>query len=349
MKTVADNRQFMADLYAGEFHGHGVIIDPHWIDDGGLGDFTVSTRPVSDWLPVAVKRYELAVNYQQELQDNSVPCDRSVMSNTGIFASAFGCKIHVYDYDLTTNAAAMPMLEEAAEADALKVPELDGPVFSRIFELARLMRRELGPDVPINVPDMQSPLDVAALIWNKQYFFEAMIDTPESVHNLIDKCKQFIEKFVDAYIAEIGEVNLCHCPTFWAPRTLGISMSEDEIGALSKDMFDEFCRPTLTAMSEKYGGIFLHCCATADHQYGGLQKLPNFRGLNREFGASDKRLTVNTFAGKTVLNVAWQPIEAIEGLLKMAKPDSRFLFNLPSTDLDDAKRTYEIIRRLCGG
>jgi hypothetical protein len=97
-------------------------------------------------------------------------------------------------------------------------------------------------------------------------------------------------------------------------------------------------------MSNKYGGIFLHCCANADHQYEGLQKLPNFRGLNRELGASDKRLTVNTFAGKTVLNVAWQSVEAVENLLDMAKPDSRFLLNMDSTDIDDAKRTYERLK-----
>lgn len=342
MKTIADNRQFLTDLYAGDFRGHAVIMNVPWIDDGGLGDFTVSDRPVSDWVPVAMKRYEMALKYQQEVQDDSVPYDRIVQTNTGIFASAFGCKIHVYD--LATNAAAMPMLETAAEADALPEPELDGPVFSRIFDLARLMRKELGPDVPICVPDIQSPLDVAALIWNKQYFFEAMIDTPESVHNLIGKCKRFMIKFIDAYIAEIGEVNLCHCPYFWAPPKLGISLSEDEIGALSREMFYEFCLPTLTELSNRYGGIFLHCCANADHQYEGLQKLPNFRGFNRELGASDRRLTVNTFAGKTVLNVAWQTIEAIEGLLDMAKPDSRFMFNIDSADIDDAKRMYERIR-----
>ncbi|MEI6520207.1 MAG: uroporphyrinogen decarboxylase family protein [bacterium] len=342
MKTISANKQFLTDLFSGEFRGHAVIMNTPWIDDGGLGDFTVSTRPVSDWVPVAIKRYEMAVKYQQEVQDDSVPYDRIVQTNTGIFASAFGCKIHVYD--MATNAAAMPMLDDVADADALPEPELDGPVFSRIFELARLMRSELGPDVPICVPDMQSPLDVAALIWNKQYFFEAMLDYPESVHNLIGKCRRFIEKFVDTYIAEIGNVNLCHCPTFWAPPALGISMSEDEIGALSRDMFNEFCLPTLTEMSNKYGGIFLHCCANADHQYEGLQKLPNFRGLNRELGASDRRLTVNTFAGKTVLNVAWQPIEAVEALMDMAKPNSRFLFNMDSTDIDDAKRTYERVK-----
>ncbi len=346
MKTISDNRQFLTNLFTGNSNKNAIIINPPYIGDDGLGDFTVSTRPVADWVPVAVKRYEMAMKYQQEVQDDSVPYDRIVQTNTGIFASAFGCKIHVYD--LATNAAAMPMVDSVADADALKEPDLDGPVFTRIFELAQLMRKELGPDAPICVPDMQSPLDVAALIWNKQYFFEAMIDTPESVHNLIDKCRRFITKFVDTYIAEIGEVNLCHCPTFWAPASLGISLSEDEIGALSRDMFYEFCLPTLLELSNKYGGIFLHCCAHADHQYEGLQKLPNFRGFNRELGASDRRLTVNTFAGKTVLNVAWNTIEQVEELLRMAQPDSRFLFNMDSTDIDDAKRTYELIRNYSG-
>ena len=60
----------------------------------------------------------------------------------------------------------------------------------------------------------------------------------------------------------------------------GITVSEDEVGAVSSEMFAEFFRDELVALSERYGGIGVHCCAHAQHQWDHFKSLPGLRLLN---------------------------------------------------------------------
>ena len=100
-------------------------------------------------------------------------------------------------------------------------------------------------------------------------------------------------------------------------------------------------------MSETFGGLFMHCCATADHQYGSFKQIPNLRGLNRVFQAPGPKPAVEAFSGQTVLMMAWMPEAQISDLLEMALPDTRYLFNMPAQPLEDAKRTYDRLRERC--
>ena len=56
--TEQRNRKFLADLFAGPFRGHGIIISPPPIPISAVGDFTISDRSVQEWVPWAVKGYE---------------------------------------------------------------------------------------------------------------------------------------------------------------------------------------------------------------------------------------------------------------------------------------------------
>jgi hypothetical protein len=112
-------------------------------------------------------------------------------------------------------------------------------------------------------------------------------------------------------------------------------------------MFEDFCLPTLVDLSETYGGLFVHCCATADHQYESFRKIPNLRGMNRVFQAPGPRPAIETFAGETVHMVAWTDEEGVYDLLDMALPKTRFLFNMPAQPLDESKRTYDRLRERC--
>jgi methionine synthase II (cobalamin-independent) len=60
----------------------------------------------------------------------------------------------------------------------------------------------------------------------------------------------------------------------------GITISEDEIGAVSSDMYKEFFEKELHEFSERYGQIGIHCCANAKHQWGNLKNVPNLRLIN---------------------------------------------------------------------
>jgi len=69
-----------------------------------------------------------------------------------------------------------------------------------------------------------------------------------------------------------------NCPDFYMPR--GIALSDDEIGSVNPAMFDEFFRDELNALSDRDGGIGIHCCAHSEHQWANLAAVRNLRFLN---------------------------------------------------------------------
>ena len=116
---------------------------------------------------------------------------------------------------------------------------------------------------------------------------------------------------------------------------------------MSTPMFEEFCLPNLGDLSETYGGLFVHCCATADHQYKSFAKIPNLRGINRVFQKPGPRPAIEAFSEKTVLMVAWTSEQKVYDMLDMALPKTRFLFNMPAQPLEESKRTYDRLRERC--
>jgi hypothetical protein len=341
---IERNRRFLADLFAGPFRGHALVFSPPAPDVEKPGDFAISERPVADFVPWLVAGYEAKVRSTEALDDDSVPYV-NLATNTGVFAGAFGCPIHVYDTE--TNAAAQPIVSAPEEADALSEPSLDSRELARYFGAAELVRRELGPDVPVSVPDIQSPFDVAALVWRKEDLFVALHIDPDAVERLVGKCERLLASFIDELLRRFPNANLCHYPYAWAPSDLGMWLSEDEAGSMSTEMFERFCLPSLARLSERYGGLFMHCCANADHQYGEFLKIPNLRGLNRVFLEPGPRPAIDAFSGRTVLILGCGGEEGMRELLAMARPDTRFLFNVGAPTLDEAKALLERLRKLC--
>ncbi|MGC9349281.1 MAG: uroporphyrinogen decarboxylase family protein [Anaerolineae bacterium] len=344
---TVNNRQYLTDLFAGPFPGHAIIMDPElresYQEMRPYGDFTLPHRPLTDWLPHLLQRYEDQVTWHEATGDDAVPYVK-LSTGTQLFAAAFGCPVHTFE---DSPPCALPLVTTAEEADQLQVPDLDAPPLVRVFEMVRMVRERVGPDVPIAVPDIQSAFDIAALIWHKEEFYMAMITNPDAVKRLVDKCQRLLKTFFDAFIREVGDCNLCHCPMAWAPPELGAWLSEDEAGAMSTAMFETFCLPNLVDLSETYGGLFVHCCATADHQYDNFAKIPNLRGMNRVFQEPGPRPAIEVFSEETVLMVAWTSEQKVYDMLDMALPETRFLFNMPGQPLEPSKRTYERLRERC--
>jgi len=335
------NRRFLRDLFAGPFRGHAIIMDHEAAPrDWSQGDVVISERPVKEWLPAVVQDFETRLKWHNALGDDAVPYV-NIQTGTEIFAAAFGCPVHMYD---DAPPCALPLVTTADDAGRLPVPGLDARPLARVFELAELVRGEVGADVPISVPDIQSPFDIAALVWRKEDLFAAMYERPGAVKRLVDKCHRLLVDFLFEFRRRFPNCNLCHCPNAWAPPELGAWLSEDEAGSLSTAMFEEFCLPSLVELSERFGGLFVHCCAAADHQYDSFRKIPNLRGLNRVFQAPGPRPAIEAFSGRTVLMVAWTGEQGVCEMLDMALPDTRFLFNMGAQPVDEARSTFERLR-----
>ena len=271
-------------------------------DSTTLYIFQINYQPDSlprphPWCDRKAERIEWAwESYQRHLQrmewmpDDSIPY-LDPFTGTEIFAQAFGCPVHCPDNNMPF---ARPLIHSASEVAKLRVPSLDAPPLAMLFEIADELRQRAGSEALMKLVDIQSPMDIAALIWDKNDLYIAMIESPEAVKELSAKTTELLVKFLDEWFARYGREFIAHYPLYYMPY--GITLSEDEVGIVSEEMFMEFYLPELVELSRRYGGIGMHCCADAVHQWENFKKIPNLRLLNLVQPVSELRKAYQSFA-----------------------------------------------------
>lgn len=220
------------------------------------------------------QNYEYHLRRMDWLEDDTIPC-LDMLTGTEIFAEAFGSRIL---YPADNNPAPFPLIHSAAEAEALRVPSLDVPALRRVFEMADELSRRAGPGALFRLVDMQCPLDVAAMMWDKISFYPALVKYPEAVNQLVEKIIALQFAFLDEWYRRYGSAFIAHFPDYYMPR--GVTLSVDEIGAVSGKMFLQYFLPHLDRFSERYGGLGIHCCANARHQWENLKSVKGLHLLN---------------------------------------------------------------------
>ena len=255
---------------------------PTRICDLPHGDYTLSDRPVDEWVDWVVNNYERHVAMQEAVGDDSVPTAK-LSTGTHIYAAAFGSPVERFE-GRDTNPCALPFIKTTAEADRVKLPSIESsPTLSRVIELGQKVRDRLGPKAFLGPCDMQTGFDTACLIWDKTEFYCAMMDETEipAVKRLTAKCAALFKEFLTILRREFPRMSPLHCPGIWCPPELGPWMSNDECGAVSVEMFETFMLPEMVDLAETFEGIGMHCCADAEHQFASFNKIPNFYGFNR--------------------------------------------------------------------
>ena len=229
---------------------------------------------MAEWTERSYMHYEKQLEHMEWLDDDAVPCLR-VGTGTEIFAEAFGCRVHKPS---DSNPFALPMILDASEIPGLKVPKLEDTRLTLLFDMADKLRARAGRDALFGLPDLQSPLDVAALIWEKTEFFPAMIEQPEAVEELSGKVKELMFAFLDEWFRRYGTACVAHYPDYYFPR--GVSLSIDEIGSFSAGMYKRFVAPELASFRDRYGALGLHCCADSRHQWENIRDTEGLILLN---------------------------------------------------------------------
>ncbi len=143
----------------------------------------------------------------------------------------------------------------------------------------------------------------------------------------------------------------CHCPGHWVPPELGPWVSNDEVGIMSAEMFEEFCLPELNDLADTFGGLAMHCCADAEHQFSGFRKIRNFYGFNRVEARRGYLPLLEHFVGpgSPVHCLAWVADDVIEQLVTRAPAGTRFIFVKMGGDDDEATLWLERKRMLRHG
>lgn len=288
-----------------------------------------------DW---ALRIWENAMEDMASVRDDRVP-SLYVTTGTEIFAEAMGCPVH---YSQDSPPFALPCAGSAAEAAALKTPRWEETRLALLFEMADEMRQKAGTDAVFRMPDIQSPLDIAALVWNKQSFYPALIEEPDAVREFVQKIKQLLTGFLDAWFSRYGTAYVAHCPENYMEG--GMCLSEDEIGAISPAMFREFVLPSLSELSLRYGGLSMHCCADSERQWENLKTVPGLKLLNLYRPIESGKNGWRVFAGVC----AQYPVPCGSGEMETWQaqyPDgAHAVLTIDAADQDEAASRIERIR-----
>jgi uroporphyrinogen-III decarboxylase len=240
-----------------------------------------------DW---ALRYYEEMLERMSWLDTDRIPY-LDVYTGTEIFAEAFGC-------DTYQPEEAMPhakyLVNSAVEARKIMAPKLEDTTLMRLFDIADRLRREAGPDVIFKLPDIQSPLGTAALIWDKTDFMASLLLYPEDVRHLAAQVTQLVIDFYDEWTSRYGASFIAHYPEYYMPD--GITFSEDDVGIIDDQMFRDFYKPEIVKLIDRYGPIGIHCCADSRHQWENFATLPDLRVINLRIENKDMEFdSYNTY------------------------------------------------------
>jgi len=224
-----------------------------------------------DW---AKRQYEWQVKNVDEYEDDSLP-HLNPITGTEIFAEAFGCKVV---YPENSMPFALPMVFDSHAASKLEAPKLEDTPLMMLFDIMDELVRYAGNDALVRLPDIQCPIDISALIWDKTYFYPSMIDCPEAIHELAGKVKDLQTAFLDEWFNRYGKSYIAHYPDYYMDG--GITMSVDELGCVSPQMFREFFTGEINDLSNRYGGVGIHSCADSIHQWENLRQIEGLTLLN---------------------------------------------------------------------
>ncbi len=314
----------------------------------GVPDPELGPRPLPhpDQKPARIefawRDYERHCARARWLDDDTLP-HLNPYTGTEIFAAAFGCEVYRPN---DTMPSARPLIHHAREVAAVRVPNLDHPALAILFEIADELRRRAGPHALMKVVDLQSPMDIAALIWEKGGFYTACHEAPEAVHELAAKVRALLCAFLDEWFRRYGREFLAHYPHYYMP--CGITLSEDEVGAVNAAMFETLFLPELAELSQRYGGIGIHCCANARHQWAGFKRIPGLRLLNLVQPKARIQEAYRCFAGHCPQMHCWSGEgEATTWLAQHPAPE-RVVLQTGAQTREEAIALAAKLRALCG-
>jgi hypothetical protein len=256
-----------------------------------------------------------------------------------------------------------PIFSSLDEAQSLEMPDaLSGQVKVE-FDRCRRWRDLTDGRWPVSPPDMQGPVSMASMLVDQSQLIVGMFEKPDVVRRILRICTDVILNVLERYAEEFGET-LAHStwPHVWFPREYGTMLTQDSIPSLSPALYRDFELPLVKELSEKTGGLYIHCCGSFEYALDGLREVPNIIGVDHAYPHSHAEVILEKLGMQTVITshpssqgetefpTLDRYIEFLEGMLP---EEARVWYVLPADlpevtsrslavlGLDEMKRAYE--------
>lgn len=191
----------------------------------------------------------------------------------GLVASGFGC---ITEFPENGDPVTHPVIKSVEDISNIQFNIGRADLVNITLDKIKYFQDQTQGQIPISLPDMQSPINVASILWDYTDFLCAMIECPEKVHDVL-------KRITDAMIEVLNKIDEINPNGFhsagWAlPR--GIWLSDDLMAVISPEQYEEFAMPYANILSKKYGGIFLHSCGNPLRSIDKIRNYKNFMGLD---------------------------------------------------------------------
>jgi len=267
------------------------------------------------------------------LQDDFIPaifpgCKQSTMPNI------LGVNEICLDGDYTCEKT----IEKTEDIFSLPIPSLEKSTVAQDWlNMQKYFVEETDGKLPVHVVDMQGPVDVCAQVWSYDELFIAAYMEPEAFHHIMNISTDAFIMFWEAQQKLLGDLFVgTHLFGWdWLPQGMGASLSADSLVMVSPDFYDEFFKPYLVRIGEKFGGLSVHSCGDFTAVLPRVCSTPTVRAVNAS--QLTARQMVDAGLTKETIAIATLAYEDAEDTFKLIKEhdlrmSATFYFPYPVKD-----------------
>ncbi len=218
--------------------------------------------------------------------------------NTHTVALAFGCEP---TFTSEGKEWIKDLITDVDQVKDIEIPEVWAGRTGEILREMEVLKEKLPKETLIRLPDIQSPLGVAELMWD-QSFYMALLTNPEEIHLLLEKIIAFTIKYVKEIRNVLGErYNPSTHPQVWSTGE-GYYISDDVNSMISPEHHLEYSIEYINRITKELGPLHYHSCTWTEPYFENIAKLENVKVANWSFGTSaDPAELIKRFSGKFLL------------------------------------------------
>lgn len=276
MTTIEQRKQRWNDFYRADTNETKVLFQVRFNPEYAVPFPKLLPECKQDRIEFAWHRYLEELERITWLEDDYIP-NFLLLTGTELYAEALGSQVFCRK-DRWEWPRAEPIIFSPQDAEKVRFPKLEDSTLTLYFDMADELQRRGGKQVLFNLPNMLCPMDIVAQLWEKTDLYVTMLDDPDVILELAEKVRTFLLSFTDEWFRRYGTEFIAHYPAYYMNG--GISMTVDEIGTINSDMYRQFFEKDLDIIARRYGGMGVHCCAKARHQWDNLRRIPGLRLLN---------------------------------------------------------------------